>query len=127
MYSRELLNEDVRSKLSQSDAIHLVATIKEDLDDDELLEKLRQVRNLFARGGEDLSFDQNEFGVDYLVKMMTPLLHNFIETEWLQGLELLFQILFNSGNFYSSSKPVVDLYFSEEKLRYLLLILFFLI
>ena len=119
MYSRELLNENVRSKLSPNDAIKMVATIKEDLDDDALLEKLRQVRNIFARGGEDLSFDENEFGVDYLVKMMTPLLHNFIETEWLQGLELLFQILFNSGNFYANSKPIVDLYFSEEKLRYL--------
>ena len=118
MYSKELLNEEVRASLSVGDAERLISSINENLDDDDLTEKLRQVRNIFARGGSDLQFDQNELDVQTLVKMIEPLMENFVKTEWLDGLALLFQILFNSCDFYSRSGSILDLYFPGEKLRW---------
>ena len=117
MYSKELLNEEVRASLSVGDVERLISSINENLDDDDLTEKLRQVRNIFARGGSDLQFDQNELDIQTLVKMIEPLMANFVKTEWLDGLALLFQILFNSSDFYSRSLSILDLYFPGEKLR----------
>lgn len=117
MYSKELLNEEVRANLSVNDAERIISSINENLDDDDLTEKLRQVRNFFARGGSDLNFDQNELEIQTMVKMIQPLMENFVKTEWLDGLALLFQILFNSSDFYSQSPSVLDLYFPGEKLR----------
>jgi len=94
----------------------LVASVKEELDDDELIEKLRQVRNIFAKGGADLAFDANELGSDCMIKMMSPLLANFVETGWVDGLKLLFQIIFNSAPFFANEPSFVALYFSPEKM-----------
>ena len=117
MYSRQLLDENVRARLTEGDVRQLVATVKEELDDDELIEKLRQVRNVFAQGGSDLAFDSNEFGIDCLVKMINPLMVNFVETSWMDGLKLLFQIIFNSTPFFAQDKAsFIELYFTSDKM-----------
>merc|ERR1711917_59443 len=88
---KELLNGENRVKVTASDFDELVGSINPNLEDKQLLLKLRQVRNLFANGGENLKCDFDD--------VTMQLLNDFIKTEWDTGLSLIFQIYFNSCKF----------------------------
>ena len=95
---KELLNGENRKKVTAGDFDELVGSINPNLEDKQLLMKLRQVRNLFANGGEDLKFECENLKCDFDDVTM-QLLNDFIKTEWETGLSLIFQIYFNSCKF----------------------------
>ena len=95
---KELLNGENRKKVRAGDFDELVGSINPNLEDKQLLMKLRQVRNLFANGGEDLKFEYENLKCDFDDVTM-QLLNDFIKTEWETGLSLIFQIYFNSCKF----------------------------
>ena len=97
-FDKELLNGENRKNVTAGDFDGLVRSINPALEDKQLLGKLRQVRNLFANGGEDLKFTEENLKCDFDA-VAIELLSDFIKTQWDTGLSLIFQIYFNSCKF----------------------------
>ena len=95
---KELLNGENRKNVTAGDFDGLVRSINPALEDKQLLGKLRQVRNLFANGGEDLKFTEENLQCVFDA-VAIELLSDFIKTQWDTGLSLIFQIYFNSCKF----------------------------
>ena len=62
---KELLDEENRKNVTAADFDQLVGSINSDLEDKQLLGRLRQVRNLFANGGDDLKFKEENLKCDF--------------------------------------------------------------
>ena len=62
---KELLDEENRKNVTAGDFDELVGSINPNLEDKQLLGRLRQVRNLFANGGDDLKFKEENLKCDF--------------------------------------------------------------
>lgn len=93
---KELLDISTRKNLKIDDLVGLVSQIECQLDDQILLQKLRQLRNTFATGGRELFDGANNFDYNLIDEKLFPLFDEFLfGNQWKSGVVLVLQIYSN--------------------------------
>ena len=92
---KSLLKKEVRESVTEGQLSALVSELNSELDDQLLIQKLRQIRNTFADGGRDLFGGREQFDFSSFDTKLFPLFDQFIAEKWKTGLVLIFQCYSN--------------------------------
>jgi hypothetical protein len=92
---KSLLKKEVRESVTEGQLSALVCELSSELDDQALIQKLRQIRNTFADGGKDLFGGREQFDFSSFDTKLFPLFDQFIVEKWKTGVVLIFQCYSN--------------------------------